>query len=333
MRQSVGERDNTSQAIIWNSVSGVFAVEKLKTGVIGAGVFGNYHAQKTAASARTKFSGIFDHDHERAGRIASTYGTAAHREIDVLLDASDAVIVAVPATHHEEVARRALEAGCHVLVEKPLALDAEAARELADKAHGRDLILQVGHQERFVARAMGIFDIEETPLVMESVRASPPAADGRAGDVSVIWDLMIHDLDLAACMISRQFDDVKAHGEIIHTEHIDRAEAEFHYKNGAVARLTSSRASQQRIRTMRIAYPSGEIIVDFLARTLSNTTPFDVRIDIAADLPDPLGMADEGFFAACLGETESPVPARGAVAAVSMAQQAEACILSGLVTA
>jgi predicted dehydrogenase len=240
------------------------------------------------------------------------------------------VIIAVPATYHEEVARKALRHGCHVLVEKPLALDAVAARKLAEKAHDRDLILQVGHQERFVAKAMGIFSIEETPLVMESVRASPPAADGRAGDVSVIWDLMIHDLDLAACMISRDFDGVKATGEIIHTDHIDRAEAEFHYKNGAIARLTSSRASEERIRTMRIVYPSGEINVDFLARTLRNTTPHEVKIDIAADLPDPLGMADEGFFAACLGHDETPVPAHGAVAAVDMAQQAEACVLAAL---
>ena len=306
---------------------------KLKTGVIGAGVFGSYHAQKAAASARTKFSGIYDPDTERAAKIARTFGASEMPDMEALLDACDAVIIAVPATYHEDVTRKALKQDCHVLVEKPLALNAVAARALAEKAHSRNLILQVGHQERFVARAMGIFDIDETPLIMESVRASPPCPAGRATDVSVIWDLMIHDLDLAACMISRQFDGVKATGETIHTDHIDHAEAQFHYKNGAIAKLTSSRASEERMRTMRIVYPSGEINLDFLARTLSNTTPFDVKIDIAAALPDPLGMADEGFFAACLGEEESPVPAHGAVAAVDMAQQAEACILSELVTA
>ncbi|MEE9381505.1 MAG: Gfo/Idh/MocA family oxidoreductase, partial [Hyphomonadaceae bacterium] len=265
-------------------------MKKLKTGVIGAGVFGNYHAQKAAASARTDFTGMFDLDIERASRIAATYGATVHASLDDLLDQSDAVVVAVPATYHEQVARKALEHGCHVLVEKPLALNGEAARALAEKAHDEGLVLQVGHQERFVAKAMGIFGIEETPLILESVRAAPPCAEGRAGDVSVIWDLMIHDLDLAACMISREFDGVKAKGEIIHTSHIDQAEAEFHYKNGAVARLMSSRASEERIRTMRVVYPSGEINVDFLARTLRNTTPHDVKIDIAAELPDPLGM-------------------------------------------
>ncbi len=307
-------------------------MQKLRTSVIGAGVFGNYHAQKAAASAHAELIGVFDHDTERAARISATYGASVHSDLNDLLEASEAVIIAVPATHHESIARKALEHDCHVLVEKPLALDVVAARALVDKARSKSCILQVGHQERFVARAMGIFAIEETPLVLESVRASPPAADGRAGDVSVIWDLMIHDLDLAACMISRQFDSVKATGDILHTPHIDRAEAEFQYTNGAIARLVSSRASTERIRTMRIVYPSGEINVDFLARTLSNTTPHTVKMDIAADLPDPLGMADEGFFSACLGREESPVPAHGAVAAVDMAQQAEARILSALIS-
>ncbi|HBF90758.1 MAG TPA: gfo/Idh/MocA family oxidoreductase, partial [Hyphomonas atlantica] len=123
---------------------------------------------------------------------------------------------------------------------------------LADEAAARGRILQVGHQERFVARAMGVLAIEETPLLIESVRAGPPAPDNRAGDVSVIWDLMIHDLDLAAMMMGNEFTGVMASGKRVHSEHIDEANAQFTYASGGVARLRASRAAEARERTMHV---------------------------------------------------------------------------------
>ncbi|CAN0586612.1 unnamed protein product, partial [Laminaria digitata] len=208
---------------------------------------------------------------------------------EAFLDACDAIVIAVPAIWHEKLARQAIEAHCHVLVEKPLALTGKAARDLADEAAARGRILQVGHQERFVARAMGVLAIEETPLLIESVRAGPPAPDNRAGDVSVIWDLMIHDLDLAAMMMGNEFTGVMASGKRVHSDHIDEANAQFTYASGGVARLMASRAAEARQRSMHVVYPSGEISIDFLTRQLVNTTPYDVRVEIAADLPDPLG--------------------------------------------
>ena len=240
----------------------------------------------------------------------------------------DAIVVAVPATFHEPLAREAIEAHCHVLVEKPLTLSGKTARSLADEAAARGRILQVGHQERFVARAMGVLSIDEAPLLIESVRAGPPAPDNRAGDVSVIWDLMIHDLDLAAMMLGTEFNGVTASGKRVHSRHLDEASAQFTYASGGVARLRASRAAEVRERTMRVVYPSGEIAIDFLTRKVENSTPYEIRVDIAAELPDPLGAADEGFYAACLGLARSPVPAHGAVAAVAMAEAAEASALA-----
>jgi predicted dehydrogenase len=303
---------------------------KLKVGVAGAGVFGNYHAQKAAASARVDFVGVFDIDGGRAEGVAQTFGAPGFTNYAAFLKCCDAVVVAVPATYHEPLVRQAVEAHCHVLVEKPLALTGKAARELADEAAARGRILQVGHQERFVANAMGILAIPEKPLLIESVRAGPPAPDNRAGDVSVIWDLMIHDLDLAAMMLGTEFTDVEATGEIVHTDHIDEASARFTYASGGIAQLRASRSAEARERTMRVVYPSGEISIDFLTRRLDNTTEYDVRVDIAGELPDPLGAADEGFYAACLGEARSPVPAHGAIAAVSMAEAAEAAALQSV---
>ncbi len=305
-------------------------MNKLKVGVAGAGVFGNYHAQKAAASARTDLVGIFDVDLARAGTLAEQFGARGFSDYRAFLGECDAVVIAVPATWHAPLAREAIEAHCHVLVEKPLALSGVAARDLADEAAARGRILQVGHQERFVAKAMGVLAIAETPLLVESVRSGPPAPGNRAGDVSVIWDLMIHDLDLAAMMLGSTFTGVEATGRCVHSRHIDEAHAVFTYPSGGKARLTASRAAAFRERTMRVVYPSGEIAIDFLTRRLMNTTAYDVRVDIAADLPDPLGAADEGFYAACLGLARSPVPAHGAIAAVEMAEAAEAAVLANV---
>ncbi|MFC6199865.1 Gfo/Idh/MocA family protein [Ponticaulis profundi] len=302
-------------------------MDALKVGVAGAGVFGNYHAQKAAASARTKLTGIFDVDINRAEERASGFGVAAYSQFEELIEQSDAIIVAVPATYHAELTEQALIADRHVLVEKPLALRAKTARRLAGEAITRGKILQVGHQERFVAKAMGMFRIEEAPILMESVRYSPPSPEGRAGDVSVIWDLMIHDLDLAGCLIEGRFEGVKAKGRKIHSDHLDVAEAEFSYSSGAKAILKASRAAEARERTMRVVYPSGEISVDFLTREVINTTPYDIQVDVSATLPDPLGAADESFFSACLGETNSAIPGHGAVTAVAMAEAAETIAL------
>ena len=114
----------------------------------------------------------------------------------------DAALVCSPSSLHVDNALPFAQTGVHLLVEKPLALHEVEARKLAGTAVSNGLILQVGHQERFVAKAMGMFRIEEPPLSLESVRYSPPSPEGRAGDVSVIWDLMIHDLDLAGCLRS-----------------------------------------------------------------------------------------------------------------------------------
>lgn len=299
-------------------------MERLKVGVAGAGVFGNYHAQKAAASARTELVGVFDLDLSRAAAVAGPFGARAFDAYGELLAQVDAMVVAVPATFHAALVGEALAADRHVLVEKPLALDVVTARKLAGEAVTRGKVLQVGHQERFVAKAMGILAIDEIPERLESVRAGPPPQAGRAGDVSVIWDLMIHDLDLAACLIGREFTGVEATGTRVSTPHFDDATAEFQFVSGGSAWMRASRAQEARERTMKLVYPSGEIWVDFLTRQVRNTTPYSIAVDISAQLPDPLGRADESFFAACLGEMQSQVPGHGAVAAVAMAEAAEA---------
>ncbi|MCB4379575.1 Gfo/Idh/MocA family oxidoreductase [Synechococcus sp. MU1644] len=293
----------------------------LKTGLIGAGVFGGYHAGKIAASERTEFVGLFDPDAARCADLAAKQGVEAFASQAKLFAAVDAVIVACPATYHEAVVRSALEAGCHVMVEKPLALTGHAADQLASLADDKGLTLQVGHQERFVLEAMGLFDIPETPTRIEAWRMGPPAPDGRAGDVSVIWDLMTHDLDMVGKLMGPALT-VEATGRSAHTDHIDESTAMLSFAIGQ-AEVTASRCHSERDRRMVLTYPSGSIAINFLTREIDNSTPFEIKVDVSDSLPDPLGAADEAFFAAALGERACAVPGHEAALAVHMAEQAE----------
>lgn len=293
----------------------------LKTGLVGAGVFGGYHAGKIAGSDLTEFVGVFDPDAARCAALAEKHGVQAFASEAALLAASDAILVACPATYHEAVVRAALEAKCHVMVEKPLALTGAAADALADLADRHQLVLQVGHQERFVLEAMGLFEIPETPTRIEAWRMGPPAPDGRAGDVSVIWDLMTHDLDMVGKLMGPALA-VEATGRRAHTDHVDESTAKLNFAIGS-AEVTASRCHTERDRRMVLTYPSGTIAINFLTREIENTTPFQVRVDVSDMLPDPLGAADESFFASARGERACAIPGREAALAVHMAEQAE----------
>lgn len=293
----------------------------LKTGLVGAGVFGGYHAGKIAGADNTDFVGVFDPDQSRCQTLADKHEVTAFATQSDLFSACDAVLVACPATYHEAVVRAAIDADCHVMVEKPLALTGRAADRLAADADAKGLVLQVGHQERFVLEAMGLFDVPEIPTRIEAWRMGPPAPDGRAGDVSVIWDLMTHDLDMVGKLMGAAVA-VEATGRSAHTDHIDEATAKLDFSIG-VAEVTASRCHSERDRRMVLTYPSGTIAINFLTRDIENTTPFEIQADVSDTLPDPLGAADEAFFASARGERACAIPGREAALAVHMAEQAE----------
>ena len=303
-------------------------MSKLKTGLVGAGVFGGYHAGKIVLSEKTDFVGVFDPDAARCAALAEKHGVTAAATQAELFEAADAIIVACPATYHEAVVGAALEQGCHVMVEKPLSLTGHSADALAKRADENGLVLQVGHQERFVMDAMGLFQIPEAPTRIEAWRMGPPAPDGRAGDVSVIWDLMTHDLDMVGKLMGPALS-VEATGRQAHTAHIDESTAVLNFAVGS-AEVTASRCHSERDRRMVLTYPSGTIAINFLTREIENTTPFEVRGDVSDTLPDPLGAADQAFFESALGERPCFIPGREAALAVHMAEQAELSALHTL---
>lgn len=231
-------------------------------------------------------------------------------------------MIASPAITHAELARKSLELGKHTLVEKPLALDGAVARELAVLAQDKGLVLQVGHQERLVFAAMGLLSTPERPRRIEAVRMSPRSPEGRCEDVSVVFDLMIHDLDLAAELFGGETATATTYGRNMHTKFLDEATAELVFPGG-VARLTASRCAPARKRTMMIEYPSGRVEIDFLTREVHNETPFDIRVDVSEILPDPLRAAAEGFVAAIRGERVSPVTGGVGARAAMLAELVE----------
>lgn len=296
----------------------------VRIGVVGAGVFGGYHAQKFAASSHAIFAGVHDSRPDAAARVTEKAGKGeAFAGFDALAEACDALVIATPASTHAELARRALLLGKHALVEKPLALTGYEARELAGLALEKNLILQVGHQERLVFQAMGLLSAPERPRRIEAARIGPRSPDGRCEDVSVVFDLMIHDLDLAAELFGGEAATATAYGRSVHTPFIDEASAELIFPSGGIARLTASRCAPARKRTMSIDYPSGRVEIDMITRTIVNDTPFDIRADVSSILPDPLGAADEAFLAAIQGRDVSPVTGGVGARAAGLAELVE----------
>lgn len=278
---------------------------KLKAGVIGAGVFGAHHAFKYRMDKRVELIGVYDLDPERTEALAETLGVRAFSTMDDMLDLLDIVTVACPAQTHASACAAPLEYGKHVLVEKPICTSTMEAQLLVDIAKEMKLVLACGHQERLVFEAMGLFDAPEAPTRIESVREGPWS--GRSADVSATLDLMVHDLDLALQLMGRQPEKIIAQARAEKGKTADAIDARLAF-GGAEAVFVASRVAPARRRFMRLVYPSGEVNVDFLARTFENTTDFPLNADFATTPKgsDPLGANVSIFIDAVLGKVERP---------------------------
>jgi predicted dehydrogenase len=205
--------------------------------------------------------GIYDKDENRAKEISGKFGVRGYGNLDELIEASDAVVVAVPTFLHYEIAKMALQRGRHVLVEKPITETVEQAEELVSIAREKGLILQVGHVERFNGAVLELGKIVESPLLIESRRLAP--FNPRIADVGVILDLMIHDLDIIINLVNSDVTAVAAQGSIVQSKHEDVAVANLKFANGCIASLTASRMTQSKIRTLTISQTNAYIILDF----------------------------------------------------------------------
>ncbi|HEX8569699.1 MAG TPA: Gfo/Idh/MocA family oxidoreductase [Caulobacteraceae bacterium] len=296
----------------------------LRAGVAGAGVFGGHHARKYASLPDVELCGVYDRGTGRAVALAQELGAPSFHDLEAFLDGLDVVTIAAPGVTHMELAWAALDAGVHVYVEKPLASTVQGARALTAKAAEAGVVLACGHQERAVFDAMGLFTAPERPLRVEAVRRG--TWSGRNADVSVVLDLMIHDLDLALSLAEGDPVQVDGGSEVSHGPFPDRASAEIAFAGGTIASIEADRDAGERHRTMRLVYPSGTLEIDFLARTFSNGAGFPLNADFAETEQgrDPLGASVAAFVAAVRGEAPRPlVTGEEAARALKLALQVE----------
>ena len=280
----------------------------LRAGVVGAGVFGGYHAGKYASLPGIDFVGILDRHPERCADLAAKHGVQAFADPAAFFSGLDVVTIAAPAFAHAFLAREALEAGVHAYIEKPLALTYADGRALVQLAKDKGLVLAAGHQERAIFGAMGLLDAPEVPVRIHAVRRSS-YYPGRGGDVSCLLDMGIHDLDLAMALNPSLPQALKATGRTVHGPQMDEVACEVNFVDGMDFTLDCSRLDENRVRTMRLEYPSGVVELDFMAKTFSNTTAFPLNPDYA-ETPqgkDPLGASVQAFLDAVRGKAERPL--------------------------
>jgi predicted dehydrogenase len=271
-----------------NRVSGQ---RKLRAAVVGAGVFGCHHASKYKRLPGVTLTAIADLNAGVRRRVASQFSVPLLADWRTLLGRVDMVSVCSPASTHAEIVRAFLSAGAHVLVEKPIATDLEEADELIQLASDCGLVLTVGHQERFVFAKSGLLDLDAVPLKVECVRAGPWT--GRGADVSVVLDLMIHDLDLVHQLVPGGIGEVRAQGRALRGRFTDEVAGKLLFENGAEVELFASRAAEKYARSMRVVYAEGLIDIDFLTHRVTNTTGRTLK---PLAIHDPLSESVANFI-------------------------------------
>ncbi len=269
-------------------------MKTIRTAVIGVGVQGERHAQKLAALPQSELVAVADADITRAKTVAADFGTDATDNYSELIGKVDAVILAAPTSTHFDLARSLLANGIHVLIEKPITTTVDEASELMRLAETHSLVLQVGHLERFNPVVIALADHVAEPQFIESIRIAPYKP--RALDVSVVLDLMIHDIDLVHSFVHSPMRKVDAVGRAIFSDSIDIAHARIEFENRCVANLTCSRISMKTERTLRVfqdhSYVSGDLHNKALTRyAKKGSGPVTGPQDIAVDM-DAFGPSD-----------------------------------------
>ena len=233
-------------------------------GVVGAGHLGRFHALNYAQMPGAELVGVTDIDQEKAQRVAEETGSRAFASLDELLKNVEAVTLSVPTDQHFELGMRILDSGVHILVEKPVARDLIEADGLIDRSRGKGVVLQVGHVERFNPAFRALEGLELCPRFIESHRLAP--FNPRGTEVSVILDLMIHDIDIALSLVKCPVDQIDASGVAVVSDTTDIANARLRFSNGSVANLTASRISHKKMRKMRLFQKETYVTIDFLDR-------------------------------------------------------------------
>lgn len=311
--------------------------QPLRTAVVGVGYLGRFHAQKYAQLADSKLVAVADASAETARRVAAELSVEAVSDYRELLGRVDAISIAVPTPLHHAVACEALRRGVHVLVEKPIATTLAEAREMVGLATQHQRVLQVGHLERFNPAIVAAVDRLRTPRFVESHRLAP--FKQRGTDVSVVLDLMIHDIDLIQELVGEPIESIDAVGATVFSGETDIVNARIRFRGGCVANTTASRISMKQERKIRIFQDDAYLSIDMQQKILTVIrkkdeapveSPAQVSIEEESfDQGDALLAEVEAFLRAVRNGTAPVVSGEDGLRALETAMQITALVRSG----
>ena len=318
---------------------------ELRIGVVGTGSLGYHHARILRDLPGVILKGFFESNAERAGFVSRELGIRAFPTLDALVAEVDALSIVVPTPMHHQVAMTALKAGKHLLIEKPITSTLAEADELLTLAEKKKATIQIGHIERFNRAIRAALPHIDKPLFIDSDRLAP--FNPRGSDVAVVLDLMIHDIDLVLTLTGAAVKELSAAGLGVLTPSIDIADARITFASGAVATITSSRVSRDRMRKLRIFQRNGYLSLDLasgtgemyrlradvdlatLAKTAQPLEAFVERVSLDAPEGDSLRLELESFVSAVKGLSPIAVTGRAGRDALAVALQIVALIEKG----
>ncbi|MEW7980030.1 MAG: Gfo/Idh/MocA family oxidoreductase [gamma proteobacterium symbiont of Phacoides pectinatus] len=311
--------------------------EKLRVGVVGVGYLGRFHALIYSRMEGVELVGVADRNLEQSCKVADECGCKAFVDGRDLLGGIDAVSIVVPTSLHLQVARPFLEAGVHMLLEKPIASSVEDGREIVRLAEQAGAVLQIGHLERFNAGVMALAGRIERPRFIEAHRMGGFVA--RATDVDVVSDLMIHDIDIILSLVNAEISSISAVGTPVLTRHVDIANARLEFTNGTVANVIASRVSERQTRRIRVFEENRYESLDFVKQRIETAYPRprpgeewpEVVSEVLEVEPvKPLDAELAAFVACVRGGARPLVDGRVGLEALDVAMKVKAEILERL---
>ncbi len=301
-------------------------MSELSLGVIGVGYLGQHHARIFKELPEVNLVGVCDISIAQGKEIAKKYQTNFYKDRSDLLAKVDAVSVAVPTPFHYEVAQDVLFKGKHLLLEKPIAESVSQAEKLIEIANKEKLLLQIGHIERFNPAIIASLPLVKSPLFIEAHRLAP--FKNRGVDVPVIYDLMVHDIDIVLSCVNSVIKRIEAVGVPVLSKEFDIANARIEFENGTIANFTTSRVSREKMRKIRFFQTDSYISIDYLnhsaeyyKREFKDETPFISREEIDITDAEPLKLELQSFVESIRNKTAPKVTALEAKKALSVANK------------
>ena len=297
-------------------------LNEISVGVAGVGAIGRNHARVLASLPGVKLAGIYYVDPARAAELAAEYSTRAASSLAELASWTSAVTIATPTVFHYETGKTLLEAGKHVLIEKPITDNTEQALELAALAKSKNLVLQVGHIERFNPVMSLLEERLSSPRFIEAHRLSP--FPNRSIDIGVVLDLMIHDIEIVLNLVRSPIESIDAVGVPVLTRREDIANARLRFENGCVANLTASRISPERMRKLRVFQSDAYLSLDYQAQEGKIYRRDGMAIlceDVVVEKDEPLKLELAAFTECARHGLRPRVGGREAAAALDLAMR------------